>query len=48
MVCRMLFEPHENATSTSKRELDAFLTGPASARERKSLLDSASMYQVKA
>ena len=48
MVCRLLFQPHENAMLNSKRERAAFLTGHASARERKSLLDSANMYWVKA
>lgn len=41
MVCRLLLRRHENATFNSQRGGDVFLTGHASVRERKSILDSA-------
>ena len=43
VVYRLLFHEHENETFNSKRAGVALLTVHASARERKSLHDSASM-----
>ncbi len=48
VVCRLLSQPHENEPRNSPRAAGAFLSGHASARDRKSIHNSASMCRVKA
>jgi len=48
VVCRLLLQLHENEPRYFSRVAGAFLSGHASARDRKSIHNSASMCRVKA